>query len=55
MLKRRYLESAIRHDALKDGKMAFISGPRQVGKTTLGKQLQNVRIMGYERFFSGLV
>ncbi len=39
MLKQRYLESAVRNDALKDGKMAFISGPRQVGKTTLGKQL----------------
>ena len=39
MLKTRYLQSAIKNDALKDRKMAFISGPRQVGKTTLGKQL----------------
>lgn len=39
MLKPRYLKSAIQEDALKDRKMAFISGPRQVGKTTLGKQL----------------
>ena len=39
MLKTRYLSSAIKEDALKDRKMAFISGPRQVGKTTLGKQL----------------
>ncbi|MDE0518567.1 MAG: AAA family ATPase [Bdellovibrionales bacterium] len=39
MLKPRYLQSAIQKDALKDRKMAFISGPRQVGKTTLGKQL----------------
>lgn len=34
----RYLASAIADDALADGKMAFISGPRQVGKTTLGRQ-----------------
>lgn len=39
MLKPRYLTSTICQDALKDKKMAFISGPRQVGKTTLGKQL----------------
>lgn len=39
MLKPRYLTSTICQDALKDGKMAFISGPRQVGKTILGKQL----------------
>ena len=38
MLRPRYLRAAIQDDALKDGKMAFISGPRQVGKTTLGKQ-----------------
>jgi len=39
MLKIRYLNSSIKEDALKDHKMVFISGPRQVGKTTLGKQL----------------
>ena len=39
MLKIRYLTDIISKDALKDKKMAFISGPRQVGKTTLGKQL----------------
>lgn len=38
-IKPRYLTSTIKQDALKDKKMAFISGPRQVGKTTLGKQL----------------
>lgn len=38
-LRSRYLNSIITKDALKDRKMAFISGPRQVGKTTLGKQL----------------
>ena len=39
MLKSRYLSLAIEKDAFKDKKMAFVSGPRQVGKTTLGKQL----------------
>lgn len=34
---KRYLEQAIDHDALADGKMAFISGPRQVGKSTMGR------------------
>jgi uncharacterized protein len=36
---RRYLASAIRADALAKHKMAFVSGPRQVGKSTLAKQL----------------
>lgn len=31
----RYLKKIIHNDALHDKKMAFISGPRQVGKTTL--------------------
>ncbi len=35
----RYLKSPIEHDALAAGKMAWISGPRQVGKTTLAKSL----------------
>lgn len=35
----RYLEAAIAGDALASGKMAFISGPRQAGKTTLGRAL----------------
>lgn len=35
----RYLTEAVRADALADRKMAFVSGPRQVGKTTLGRQL----------------
>ncbi len=34
----RYLKNSIWKDALADGKMAFISGPRQVGKTHLAKQ-----------------
>lgn len=41
MNKERYLTSWIREDALKSNKMAFISGPRQVGKSTLGKALLN--------------
>ena len=39
MIKSRYLNNTIPKDALKSDKMAFISGPRQVGKTTLGRQL----------------
>jgi hypothetical protein len=35
----RYLAQAIRDDALAKRKMAFVSGPRQVGKTTLAKSL----------------
>ncbi|PIU00155.1 MAG: hypothetical protein COT74_06195 [Bdellovibrionales bacterium CG10_big_fil_rev_8_21_14_0_10_45_34] len=35
----RYLKAAVEADALADYKMAFISGPRQVGKTTLAKQM----------------
>ena len=35
----RYLERTITEDALASGKMAFVSGPRQVGKTTLGRHV----------------
>ncbi len=35
----RYLQAAIAGDALASRKMALISGPRQVGKTTLGRGL----------------
>ena len=38
MLINRYLYKVIAEDALADKKMAFISGPRQVGKTTMGKR-----------------
>lgn len=38
-MNHRYLEPIIRNDALKDHKMAFISGPRQVGKTSLAFNL----------------
>ena len=37
--KQRYLKSSIENDALAAFKMTFISGPRQVGKTTLAKSL----------------
>lgn len=36
---KRYLQDAINSDALLHGKMAFISGPRQSGKSTLGRAL----------------
>lgn len=39
MKKVRYLKASLQRDALKNKKMAFISGPRQVGKTTLGRSL----------------
>jgi len=35
----RYLTRMVRADALVAGKMAFLSGPRQVGKTTIGRAL----------------
>lgn len=35
----RSLEGLVRGDALAAGKMAFLSGPRQVGRTTLGRAL----------------
>jgi len=35
----RYLAESVTADAFADGKMAFVSGPRQVGKTSLGKSL----------------
>lgn len=44
----RYLLNTIASDALNDHKMAFISGPRQVGKTTLSKQL----LMHSENYFT---
>jgi len=33
----RYLKKVILEDALADKKMAFVSGPRQIGKTTMSK------------------
>ncbi len=37
----RYLISSVVSLALKRGKMAFVSGPRQVGKTTMSKYLKS--------------
>ncbi|PWU21245.1 MAG: hypothetical protein C5B49_02940 [Bdellovibrio sp.] len=39
----RYLKKILREDALHSHKMAFVSGPRQVGKTTMGKSLLDSR------------
>lgn len=39
MLDARYLRDPIITDGLNHGKMAFITGPRQVGKTTLAMQI----------------
>ena len=39
MSQQRYLESEIINICFKAGKMAFISGPRQSGKTTIAKRL----------------
>jgi uncharacterized protein len=38
-MEARYLSETIRHDALEAEKIAFVSGPRQVGKSTLAKEL----------------
>lgn len=39
MAKTRYLQKFIVQDALQAGKIAFVSGPRQVGKTTMVERL----------------
>ncbi|MFN0063443.1 MAG: ATP-binding protein [Myxococcaceae bacterium] len=44
----RYLSRLVVDDAFAAGKMAFVSGPRQVGKTTLGKGL----LRAPENYFS---
>jgi predicted AAA+ superfamily ATPase len=44
----RYLETEILKDALASWKMAFVSGPRQVGKTTLARHL----LQASENYFS---
>jgi uncharacterized protein len=38
-MEHRYIADIITNDALSSGKMAFITGPRQVGKSTLARQL----------------
>ncbi len=41
MLKKRYLYDKLKSLALDRNKMAFVSGPRQVGKTTFAQSLQS--------------
>ena len=43
---RRYIESALETLSFAHRKMAFVSGPRQCGKTTLGKMLLKEREAG---------
>jgi uncharacterized protein len=43
---RRYIESALKDLSFAHKKMAFVSGPRQCGKTTLGKMLLKDRGTG---------
>jgi predicted AAA+ superfamily ATPase len=43
---RRYIEGALKHLSFAHRKMAFISGPRQCGKTTVGKMLLEDRGCG---------
>jgi predicted AAA+ superfamily ATPase len=43
---RRYIEGALKNLAFAHHKMAFISGPRQCGKTTLRKMLLEERGSG---------
>ena len=42
-MKKRYLHELIKQLAFSDHKMAFVSGPRQCGKTTLGHMLARER------------
>lgn len=46
MTKKRYLEKEIEALCFPNHKMAFISGPRQCGKTTLSKRLLKLRKAG---------
>jgi len=49
-MKSRYLESAIEELCFEDHKMAFVSGPRQCGKTTLGRLM--LRGRGHTAYFN---
>ncbi len=42
----RYIESTLKNFSFAHRKMAFVSGPRQCGKTTLGKMLLKDRGIG---------
>ena len=46
MIKNRYLADIIADMAFKYSKMAFVSGPRQVGKTTMAKHIMSLRSEG---------
>lgn len=46
MKKTRYLEADISQLCFSDHKMAFVSGPRQCGKTTMAKHLLATRGQG---------
>jgi predicted AAA+ superfamily ATPase len=48
---KRYLEDSIINDALESQKIAFISGPRQVGKTTLSQNILE-KFHAEENYFS---
>jgi predicted AAA+ superfamily ATPase len=49
MVKLRYLLDELKNLCFSDHKMAFISGPRQCGKTTLAKGLLKEREQGEYR------
>lgn len=49
MIRPRYLQPALAEFAFSDGKMAFVSGPRQCGKTTLARNLLREREGGRYR------
>ena len=52
----RYLTQSVADDALASKKMAFVSGPRQVGKTTLGKELlRDLRSGGAEAIYQRIL
>ena len=47
---KRYIEDEVKEDLGK--KMVFISGPRQSGKTTLGKKILHENVpQGTDRFY----
>ena len=48
-MKQRYLTHALESLAFADHKMAFVSGPRQCGKTTLARMLLSTRKVGLYR------
>ncbi|MCC7459861.1 MAG: ATP-binding protein [Proteobacteria bacterium] len=51
-LTQRYLQEVILQDALKDQKIAFVSGPRQVGKTSMAENILKSQIGNLDSYFS---